>query len=84
MPKMAPRREISHHILAKSKRLSELGFARYFIWETAMSDIKPSTVLVGAVVALIIGAAIIAVGLIFVDALVGYAQAPYRSCRGYC
>ena len=35
-----------------------------------MSEIKPSTVLVGAVVALIIGATVIAVGLIFVDALV--------------
>ena len=34
-----------------------------------MSDIKPSTVLVGAVVALIVGAAIIAVALIIVDAL---------------
>jgi hypothetical protein len=34
-----------------------------------MSDIKPSTVLVGAVVALIIGAAVIALGLIVVDAL---------------
>jgi hypothetical protein len=34
-----------------------------------MSDIKPSTVLVGAVVALFVGAALIAIGLIFVDAL---------------
>jgi hypothetical protein len=34
-----------------------------------MSDIKPSTVLVGAVVALIVGAAIIAVCLTLVDAL---------------
>jgi hypothetical protein len=34
-----------------------------------MSDIKPATVLVGAVTALIIGAAIIAAGLIFVHSL---------------
>lgn len=36
-----------------------------------MSDVKPATVLVGAVAALIIGAIVIAIGLIVVHSLLG-------------
>lgn len=36
-----------------------------------MSDVKPATVLVGAVTALIIGAIVIAIGLIVVHSLLG-------------